>query len=119
MRLESKFNTRIRHSYNCFKEDRQDEPSTSRSEQGNTSTSRNEEPPEQSERRSTRTRTESTRLAGYERYSDQAIDVDGDLIEKAMMMSKVEPINLDEAMSNSNWCESMKEELRAIEKNTT
>ena len=73
----------------------------------------------QNKRRSTRTRTESTRLIGYERFPDQAIDADGDLIEEAMMMAEAEPIDLDEALSNSNWCEAIKEELRAIEKNNT
>ena len=36
-----------------------------------------------------------------------------------MMMDEAEPIDLGEALSNSNWCEAMKEELRAIEKNNT
>ena len=80
-----------------FKEDEQNEASTSRNEQGDTLTGRNEEPIVQNERRSTRTRTELTRLIRYERFLDQAIDVDGDLIEA-----------LSEALSNSNWCEAMK-----------
>ena len=88
-------------------------------EQNKASTSPNEEPPVQNERRSTRIRTESTRLIGYERFLDQAIDADGDLIEEAMMMAEAELIDLSEALSNSNWCEVMKEEHRAIEKNNT
>ena len=36
-----------------------------------------------------------------------------------MMMAEAEPIDLGEALSNLNWCEAMKEELRAIEKNKT
>ena len=102
-----------------FEEDQQNEASTSRSEQDRASTSRNEEQPEQNARRSSRTRTESTRLSGYERFPDQAVDADGDLIEEAMMMAEAEPIDLDQAMSDSNWCEAMKEELKAIEKNKT
>ncbi|CAI8595325.1 unnamed protein product [Vicia faba] len=102
-----------------FEEDEQNEASTSQNEKDDASTSQNEEPPVQNERRSIRTRTESTRLAGYERFPDQAIDADGDLIEEAMMMAEAEPIDLNEAMSNSNWCEAMKEELRGIEKNKT
>ena len=66
-------------------------------------TNRNKEPPEQNVRRSTRTRTESIRLAGYERFPDQAVDTDGDLIEEAMMIAEAEPINLDQAMNDSNW----------------
>ena len=38
------------------------------------------------ERRFTRTRSESTRLIGYERFPDQAIDADGDLIEEVVMV---------------------------------
>lgn len=53
-------------------------------------TNRNEEPPEINVRRSTRKRTESTRLAGYGRFPDQAVDVDVDLIEEAMIMVEVE-----------------------------
>lgn len=51
-------------------------------------TNRNEEPPERDVIRMTRTRTESTRLNGYERFPDQASNVDGDLIEEAMMMDE-------------------------------
>ncbi|GAU44851.1 hypothetical protein TSUD_112250 [Trifolium subterraneum] len=32
---------------------------------------------------------------------------------------RIEPINLDQAMNNSNWLEAMKEEIHAIEKNRT
>ena len=55
-------------------------------EHNEASTSRNEEPHVQNERRSTRTRTESTRLIGYAGFPDQEIDADGDLIEEAMMV---------------------------------
>src|ERR1044072_9843757 len=41
------------------------------------------------------------------------------MVKEAIMMDEAEPIDFNEAMSNSNWCESMKEELRAIEKNKT
>lgn len=67
----------------------------------------------------TRTKTESTRLAGYERFLYPTVDVDDPLIEEAMMMSKEEPINLDQAMNDSNWLAYMKERLRLIEKNKT
>ena len=60
-----------------------------------------------------------TRLVGHVRFIDQAIDADGDLIEKVMMMAEAEPINLDQAMNDSNWLASMKEEIRTIEKNKT
>lgn len=82
-------------------------------------TNRNEEPPEKNVRRSTRARSDSTRLTGFKRFSDQAVDADGDLIEESMMMDEAEPINLDQTMKNSNWLEAMKEELRSIDKNKT
>lgn len=58
-------------------------------------------------------------LARYERFPDQAVDGDGDLIEEAMMMDEAQPINLDQAMNNSNWLAAMKEKLWSIEKNKT
>ena len=67
-----------------------------------------EEPLEQNVRRSTRTRTELTRLTGYERFLDQAIRANGDPIEEVMMMAESEPINLDQAMNDSNWLAAMK-----------
>lgn len=65
----------------------------------------------------TRATTESTRLVGCERFLDQVVDVDGDLIEEAMMMDEAEPINLDLVMNHLNWLAAMKEELMSIEKN--
>ena len=64
-------------------------------------------------------RTKSRRLAGYEKFLDQEIDADGDLIEEVMMMDEAEPIKLDQAMNDSNQCATMKEELREIQKNKT
>lgn len=49
-------------------------------------TNQNEEPHERNVRRSTRTRIESTRLGRYEIFPYQAVNADGDLIEKVMMM---------------------------------
>lgn len=43
-------------------------------------TNQNEEPPEPNVWRSSRMRTESTRLDGYERSLDQAVNIDGDFI---------------------------------------
>lgn len=50
-------------------------------QQAEVTTNQNEEPSEQNVRRLTRMRTDSTRLARYERFPDQAIDTDGDFIE--------------------------------------
>lgn len=55
----------------------------------------NQEPPEHNVKRATRARTESIRLVGYDRFPDQAVDVDGDLIEEVMIMVESEPVDLD------------------------
>lgn len=82
-------------------------------------TNRNEEPPKKNVRRSTRVKIEPTRLARYERFPNQAVDTNNDLIEEVIMMAESEPINLDEAMNYLNWLVAMQEELGAIEKNKT
>ncbi|GAU22886.1 hypothetical protein TSUD_376970 [Trifolium subterraneum] len=74
--------------------------------------------PDQPTRRSTRARVRSVRLNDYERFPDHAIGQDGELLEEAML-TESEPINLDQAMKDSNWLEAMKEEMNAIEKNKT
>lgn len=66
-------------------------------------TNQNEEPPEHTVRRSNRTRIESKRLSGYEGFLDKLVDADGGLIEEAMMMVDAKPINLDQAINDSNW----------------
>lgn len=71
-------------------------------QQNEATTTQNEDPFKQNVRRSTRTRTELTRLAGYERDPDQEIDADGDLIgEVMMMMDRLELIELDQVMNES------------------
>lgn len=42
------------------------------------------------------------------RDPNQAADADGNLIEEDMMMDEAKPINLDQAMNDSNWLTSMK-----------
>lgn len=70
-------------------------------------TNQNKEPLEQNVRRLTRTRTKSTRLARYERFPNQEVDADGDLIEEVLMMVESEPIDLDQAMNDFNWLAAM------------
>lgn len=77
-------------------------------QQTNVQTNRNEKTLEQNVRRSTRARTESTRLAGYERFPDQAVNTNGDLIEKSMMMTEAKSISLYQAMNDLNWLAFMK-----------
>lgn len=80
-------------------------------------TNRNEELPEQNIRIPTRTRTESKRLAGYERFLDQAVDEDAELIEEVMMMFESELIDLDQAINDlTGWhtCKKNSWKLRRI-----
>lgn len=69
-------------------------------QQAEVTTNRNKEPPGKNVRRSTRARTKSTRLIGYERFPYQIVDVDNDLIEEVMKMVESEPIDLDLAMND-------------------
>lgn len=57
-------------------------------QENDVTTNQNEEPLEQNVRSSFRTRTESTRLDGYERFPNQAIDADGDFIDKVVKKSE-------------------------------
>lgn len=64
-------------------------------QQTKVTTNQNENPYEKNGRRSTRMRTESTRLARYDIFLDQAIDADGDFIEEVMIMDESKSIGLD------------------------
>lgn len=59
------------------------------------------------------------RLAEHERFPNQAVDADGNLIEEVMMVTESEPINFNQAINDSNWLAAMQEELMEIEKNKT
>lgn len=69
-------------------------------------------------RRSTKARTQSVRLTDYERFSDQAIGKNDDLIEEEII-AQCEPTKLNQALKDENQKEFMKKELKAIEKNHT
>jgi hypothetical protein len=74
--------------------------------------------PNQMLRISTRERVASTRLNDYDVFPDQVITEDGDLVNEAMI-AELEPVTLDEALSDSNWLKAMREEFKSIEKNNT
>lgn len=98
--IEEKSGIRLRGQFDIevvLEEDQQNEDSASR----------NEEPTKKNVRRSTRMRTESIRLVIYERFVDQVIDADGDFIEEVMMMVESKPIDLDQAMNDSNCLAAM------------
>jgi hypothetical protein len=59
-----------------------------------------------------------SKIDGYDVFPDQAITKYGDLIYETMI-AESKPINLDQALNYSNWLATMKEELKAIEKNRT
>lgn len=84
----------FRHESNTvttvFEEDQQAKPTTTR----------NEEPLVKNVIRFVR--TESTRITEYERFQDQEIDVDGKLIEEAMIMNESEPVELDQDINDLN-----------------
>lgn len=65
---------------------------------------------EQNVRRSSRTKTKSVILTSYERFLDQVIDAEGDLLEE-MMMDESEPIDLSQAMNCSNLLALCKKSL--------
>lgn len=50
--------------------------------------------------------------------ADSAITDDGELIHLALS-AEAEPVTFHEAIKDNTWCEAMKEELRAIERNKT
>lgn len=58
------------------------------------------------------------RLNDYERFPDQAIIENGELIEEAIMV-KAKSINHVQALYDENCKAAMVEELKAIEKNQT
>lgn len=67
-------------------------------------------------RRSTRAITQLVRLINYERFHNQLIDEDGDMIEEAMMV-EYDPFDLNQAMKSENHKEAMKNELKETKKN--
>nr|KYP66838.1 Retrovirus-related Pol polyprotein from transposon TNT 1-94 [Cajanus cajan] len=71
------------------------------------------------ENRPTRNKNFPSRLSDYQVYPDNAISVDGDLVQHLALMADVEPISLDEAITSKEWRSAMEEELRSIEKNHT
>lgn len=42
-------------------------------------------------------------LAGYERFPNQVVDANDDLIEESTMMAEAKPNNSDQSMNDSNW----------------
>lgn len=71
---------------------------------------------EQPMRRSTRIRTQSTRLSDYDLFTDSTVNDDGKLLEQAMLVD-AEPADLSQALADKNRLAEMKEELQSIKKN--
>jgi hypothetical protein len=68
--------------------------------------------------RPTRNTQPPARLRDYERFPDQAITDEGDMIQAAML-AESEPVSFEEALKQSHWKKAMIEELDSIEKNET
>ncbi|WVZ03145.1 hypothetical protein V8G54_023951 [Vigna mungo] len=73
---------------------------------------------EESNRRPSRQSIQPSRLDDYELYSDVGINEEGDIIHLALIVGS-EPLNVNEALSQSKWKEAMIQELKSIEKNQT
>lgn len=58
------------------------------------------------------------KLRDYERFPDQAVSEEGDMVQLAML-AETEPVSVKEALSQEHWKKTMIEELESIEKNET
>lgn len=55
------------------------------------------------------------RLVDYKIFPNQAFNAEVD-VTKEVIMAKSQPIDLRQAVEDSNWLATMQEEIRAIEK---
>nr|KYP61818.1 Retrovirus-related Pol polyprotein from transposon TNT 1-94 [Cajanus cajan]KYP63036.1 Retrovirus-related Pol polyprotein from transposon TNT 1-94 [Cajanus cajan] len=69
--------------------------------------------------RPTRVRSFPLRLSDYQIYHDSAITEEGDLVQHMALLTDMEPITFEEAISKEVWRSAMEEELKSIEKNDT
>nr|KYP47011.1 Retrovirus-related Pol polyprotein from transposon TNT 1-94 [Cajanus cajan] len=69
--------------------------------------------------RPTRVKSFPLRLSDYQVYHDSAITEEGDLVQHMALMTDMEPITFEEAISKEVWRSAMEEELKSIEKNDT
>lgn len=67
-------------------------------------------------RRSARQCQQSSRSSDYEMFHDSAIIEEGELVNIALM-AEMEPVNLEQAVTNVHWKAAMVDELKSIEKN--
>lgn len=67
---------------------------------------------------SSRVRTQPIKLNDYERFPNQVIRENSDLIEQAMI-AEVELINHVQAVKIKNWQSAINEEIKANKKNKT
>lgn len=65
-----------------------------------------------------RVRNLPQRFRDYQMFPDNSLDTEGDLVHLALF-ADCEPINIEEALQSEVWLNAMKEELKAIEKNST
>ena len=68
--------------------------------------------------RPTRNTQPPVRLRDFERFPNQAVIDEGDIVQSAML-AEVEPISFEEALKQNHWKKAMIEELDFLEKNDT
>ena len=57
-------------------------------------------------------------MRDYERFPNQAVTNEGDIVELAML-ADVEPVSFEQALKQNHWKKAMIEELDSTEKNDT
>jgi len=68
--------------------------------------------------RPTRNTQPPVRLRDFERFPDQAVTYEGDIVQSAML-AEAEPVSFEEALKQNHLKKAMIEELDSIEKNDT
>ena len=68
--------------------------------------------------RPTRNTQPQIRLRDYERFPDQAVTIEGDFVQLAML-GEAEPVSFRQALKQKHWKKEMIEELDSIKKNET
>jgi len=68
--------------------------------------------------RPTRNTQPPVRLRDFERFPNQTVTDEGDIVQSAML-AEAEPVSFEEALKQNHWNKAMIEELDSIEKNDT
>ncbi|WVZ17444.1 hypothetical protein V8G54_010426 [Vigna mungo] len=74
--------------------------------------------PEETSMRPRRQKVRPSHFMDFEMFSDAGVDEEGNIVHLALLAGS-EPVNINEALSQSHWKKAMEEELRSIERNET